>query len=117
MAVSGGRRLGVLIIVQMAAALILSFVLMDAVRAGYPSFLDTAAASSAAVRSGVVVATFGAALTVWLALAIFPRFAEHSRRFAMAFAAICVVSAALDMVHNASILSMLSAGEQYAAEG
>ncbi len=40
-----GRGIGVLMLLQMAAGLILSFVLMDAVRKGYPSFLETAAAS------------------------------------------------------------------------
>lgn len=112
-----GREIGVLVLLQMAAALILSFVLMDAVRAGYPSFLDTAATSAGAVRIGVVVATLGAVLTVWIAVAMFPRLAKYSKPIAMAFAAVCVISAALDLVHNATVLSMLAAGEQYAKAG
>ncbi|MEO7539443.1 MAG: DUF4386 family protein [Pyrinomonadaceae bacterium] len=110
---TAGLGIGVLLLLQMAAALILSFVLMDAVRAGYPSFLETAAASAGTARVGVVISTLGAALTVWIAVAMFPRLTEYSRPLAMAFTAICVISATLDLVHNSTVLSMLAAGEQY----
>lgn len=109
-----GRWIGILLIVQMATALILSFVLMDAVRAGYPSFLDTAAANATTVRAGVAVATLGACLTVALGIAMFGVLSGRSRPLAILFVAVCAISAALDLVHNATILSMLSAGEQYA---
>jgi len=104
-------------ILQMAAGLILSFVLLDALKAGYPSFLETAAASGTLIRAGVASGIVGAALTVCLAAGMFPRFAVYSRPLAMAFAAACVISAALDLVHNATVLSMLSAGEHYTAAG
>ncbi len=108
-----GRGVGILMIVQMATALILSFVLMDAVKKGYPSFLETAAANAATVRAGVVVATVGAALTVWLGIAMLRPFSEHSRPAAILFLGACSISASMDLVHNGTILSMLSAGEQY----
>ncbi len=110
-----GRGIGVLMLVQMATGLILSFVLMDAVRRGYPSFLETAAASGSVVRAGVAAGVLGGALTVAIGIAMFRVLGDRSRPLAILFVAVCAVSAALDLVHGATILSMLSAGEQYAA--
>lgn len=110
-----GRGIGVLMLVQMATGLILSFVLMDAVRAGYPSFLETAAASGNVVRTGVAAGVLGAGLTLAIAISIFRFLADRSRPLAIFFIAVCTVSATLDLVHSATILSMLSAGEQYTA--
>jgi len=52
-------------------------------------------------------------LTLWVGLAMFPRLAAYSRPLAMAFTAMCLMSATLDLVHNATVLSMLAASEQY----
>ena len=110
-----GRGIGVLMLVQMASGLILSFVLMDAVRKGYPSFLETAAASGTTVRAGVAVSVLGAGLTLAIGIAMFRVLEGRSRPLAILFVAVCAVSAALDLVHGATVLSMLSAGEQYTA--
>jgi hypothetical protein len=114
---NSGRSIGVLILLQMIAGLILSFVLIDAVRAGYPSFLETAAASRTTVRAGVAVATLGAALTLAVGLSMFRIIEGRSRTLAILFLCLCGISAALDLVHNSTVLSMLSAAEQYAAAG
>jgi hypothetical protein len=109
---ASGRHIGILLILQMAAGLVFSFVLMDAVRKGYPSFLETAAASSASIRAGVVLGTLGAILTVAIGVSMCRFIAERSRPLAIFFVCLCTMSAALDLVHNAAILSMLSASEQ-----
>jgi hypothetical protein len=114
---SVGRKVGILLLAQMASALIFPFVLMDAVRKGYPGFLETAAASGFQIRAGVVLAFFGAALTLVLAIKMFPVLRRHSFAAASALFVVCVISAALDAVHNGSILVMLSASEQYATGG
>lgn len=110
-----GRGIGVLLLVQMATGLILSFVLMDAVRRGYPSFLDTAASSGALIRTGVAVSVLGAGLTVAIGVWMFRVLDGRNRSLALAFLAVCAVSAAVDLAHGATILSMLSAAEQYTA--
>ena len=110
-----GRGIGVLMLVQMASGLILSFVWMDAVRKGYPSFLETAAASGTIVRAGVAAGVLGAGLTLAIGIAMFRVLEGRSRPLAILFVAVCAVSAALDLVHGATVLSMLSAGEQYTA--
>src|SRR5688572_8347845 len=114
---AAGRGIGVLMLMQMGAGLILSFVLMDAVRRGYPSFLETVAASGTSVRAGVAAGVLGAGLTLAIGIAMFRVLADRSRPLAILFVTLCAVSAALDLVHGATILSMLSAGEQYAAAG
>src|SRR4026207_2000173 len=43
---SVGRKVGILLPLQMALALILPFVLIDALVKGYPSYLETAASSA-----------------------------------------------------------------------
>src|SRR5215203_1553030 len=110
-----GRGIGVLMLLQMAAGLILSFVLMDAVRKGYPSFLETGAASGTTVRAGVAVSVLGAGLTLAIGIAVFRVLDARSRPLAILFLAVCAISSTLDLVHGATILSMLSAAEQFTA--
>ena len=110
-----GRGIGVLMLLQMAAGLILSFVLMDAVRKGYPSFLETAAASGTTVRAGVAFSVLGAGLTLAIGIAMFRVLEARSRPLAILFLAVCAISSTLDLVHGATILSMLSAAEQFTA--
>ena len=112
-----GRKIGVLLLLQMATGLILSFVLMDAVRRGYPSFLETAASSGTLIRAGVAVSVLGAGLTVAIGVWMFQVLEGQNRPLAIAFLALCAISAALDLVHGATILSMLSAAEAYTAAG
>lgn len=112
-----GRGIGLLLLLQMAFGLILSFVLMDAIRSGYPSFLETAAASGNMVRAGVASAVFGAGLTIAIGISMFQVLEASSRLLAILFLAVCTISAALDLVHSATVLSMLSAAEQFAAAG
>lgn len=110
-----GRGIGVLLLVQMATGLILSFVLMYPLMAGYPSFLETAAASGNVVRAGVAAGVLGAGLTLAIGISMFQVIADRSRPLAIFFVAVCAVSATLDLVHSATVLSMLSAGEKYMA--
>ena len=112
-----GRTVGIVLLVQMACALILPFVLMRSIVGGYPGFLEAGAASSGEVRAGVAIAFLGAALTLFLAVKILPVLREYSLGAAVWFLAICIASAALDAVHNASVISMLSVSERFAASG
>ncbi|HEV7700122.1 MAG TPA: DUF4386 family protein [Pyrinomonadaceae bacterium] len=111
-----GRRIGLLLIGQMAAALIFPFVLINALVKGYPDFLTAAPASAGFIRGGVALGVVGAAFTLALAVAMLPVLRQYSRHAAILFIVVCGISSALDLVHNASVLSMLGAAEQLFAK-
>jgi hypothetical protein len=46
---------------------------------------------------------------------MFPRLSEYSRPFALVLLAVCLLSCAVDLVHNATVLSMLGAAEHYSS--
>jgi hypothetical protein len=114
---SVGRVVGVLIFLQMAMALTVPFIMMDALLKGYPAFLDTAAANGAKIRAGVLFAFLGLGLTLAIGTWLYPVLKPHSRRAALWFLAICTISAALDAVHNGTVLSMLTVGEKFVGAG
>src|SRR5688572_8610053 len=97
-----GRRIGILLLAQMACGLIFPFVLIDALRKGYPGFLETAAANALAIRSGIALSLLGAALTVALGLAFMPVVRQYGREAAVLFVTLCAISAGIDLVHNAT---------------
>jgi Domain of unknown function (DUF4386) len=114
---SGSRTVGILLLLQMASALIFPFVLIDALKGGYPDFLATAAASGVQIRAGVALAFIGAGLTLALGIWMFSVLRPHSRRTALWLIAICAISCSLDLVHNTTVISMLSVGERFANAG
>jgi Domain of unknown function (DUF4386) len=112
-----GRIVGVLLLAQLAFGLTLPFILMGPVMAGSPAFLTAAAESSSQIRAAVFLAFVGGALTVALAIAAFPAFRAHSDSAARWFLSVCILSCALDFVHNATVMSMLSLSQEYAGQG
>ena len=114
---SVGRAIGVLLLLQMAAGLMLPFILLDRSVVGYPGFLTAAAEHSSRMRAAVLIAFVGAALTVSLAIAAFPVFRRYSIGTALGFLAVCAISSALDVVHNASVMSMLALSRRYLQAG
>ncbi len=112
-----GRGVGVLLLVQMASALILPFVLIGPLVTGYPGFLETASASGTQIRAGMIVAFLGMGLTLVLGVWLYPVLRPFSKRAALWFLAVCTISAGLDAVHNASLISMLAVAEKFAASG
>lgn len=112
-----GRTIGIALLVQMATALILPFVLIGSIVKGYPDYLEATAAASGQVRLGIVVGFVGMAFTLFLGVSMFPILKEHSRRAALWFLAVCAVSCTLDLVHNGTVLSMLAASERFVAAG
>jgi hypothetical protein len=107
------RWMGGLLLGQMACALVFPFVLMDAVRRGYPEYLETSAASAFSIKAGVALAVLGAALTLAQGIVSMPVLRQYSRQAAVLFVVVCGVSCAVDLMHNATVLSMLAAAEQY----
>ncbi len=110
-----GRTVGILLLIQMASALIAPFVLMDALVKGYPAYLETAAASGVRIRIGIAIAFIGLGLTLALAVWLYPILKPYSKRTALWLLAVCAISAVLDAVHNGSVISMLTVGERFAS--
>lgn len=114
---TAGRVVGLLLVLQLAAGLTVPFILLRPGIVGYPAFVTAAAENATQVRAAVCIAFVGAALTVGLALASLPVLRRHSRTAALGFLAVCAISAALDAVHNATVMSMLSLSQRYVEAG
>jgi len=107
-ATSTARTIGVLLLLQMACGLILPFVLWRPLMAGSPAFLIAAAASSSQIRAGVFLSFIGGALTVAIAITLWPVIRRYSEPVALWFLVVCAISCTLDALQNAGVLSMLS---------
>ena len=109
---SSGRTLGILLLLQMAAALVLPFVLLRPVSVGSSAFPAAAVENAGQIRTAVLISYFGAVLTIAIGVTIWPILRRTSERLALALIAACIISAALDAVHNASVMAMLSFANQ-----
>jgi hypothetical protein len=114
---STGRTVGILLLLQLAAGLMLPFILIRSLVAGSPGFLTTAAENSFQIRAAVLIAFAGGALTVSLGITALPVFRRYGKATALWFLAVCVVSWTLDAVHGATVMSMLSLSQQYVNAG
>jgi hypothetical protein len=115
---SVGRTIGVLQILQMAFGLILPFVLLQRpLSVSPPGILVNAAANSLQLRLAVLIAFAGGALTVGIAAVSWQVFRRHSQTMALWFLALCAISFAMDAIHNASALSVLSLSQRYTETG
>lgn len=114
---SVGRTVGILLLLQLAAALTLPFILMSPLIPGSPVFLTAAAENSFQIRAAVFIAFVGSALTVSLGVTAFPVFRRYSRAAAILFLVVCAISCTLDLVHNGTVMSMLSLSQQYVKAG
>jgi hypothetical protein len=110
---STGRIVGILLLFQLAAGLMLPFILISPLVAGAPAFLTSGAEHSFQIRAATFIAFAGAALTLSLGITTFPVFRRYGKATALAFLAVCIISAALDAVHSASVMSMLSLSQKY----
>lgn len=109
---SSGRTLGILLLLQMAAALVLPFVLLRPVSVGSSAFPAAAVENAGQIRTAVLISYFGAVLTIAIGVTVWPILRRMGERFAVAFIAACMISATLDAVHNASVMAMLSFAKQ-----
>ena len=114
---STGRIIGILLLLQLAAGLMVPFILLHSLVPGSPGFLTAAAENSFQIRTAVVIAFFGGALTIGLGIMSLPVFRRCSSATALGFLAVCVVSCTLDIVHNATVLAMLSLSQEYVNGG
>lgn len=114
---NSGRTIGILLLLQLAAGLTVPFILMRPLIGVSPGFLTAAAENSFQIRSAVLLAFVGSALTVSLGITAFPVFRRYSMTAALCFLSVCAVSCTLDAVHSAAVLSMLSLSNEYVNAG
>ena len=112
-----GRTVGILLLLQLAAGLIVPFILLLPLVTGSPGFLTAAAENSFQIRTAVFIFFIGGALTVALGITALPVFRRYSNATALWFLAVCVISFVLDAVHSAAVMSMLSLSQQYVNGG
>jgi hypothetical protein len=113
---SVGRVIGVLLLVHLAAALTVPFVLLERVRRP-AGFLANAAGSSVQVRAAVLLLFVGSAVAVGIAIAALPVFRRYSSAMALWLLALAVAGFSLQAVDNGALLSMLSLSQEYANAG
>src|SRR5687767_7742910 len=112
-----GRKVGILLLLQLIAALTLPFILSKPITFGSPAFLTAVAEHSFQVRSAVLLSFVGSALTVYLGITAFQLFRLFSKSVALLFLVACAVSCTLDVVQAGTILSMLSISNAFVASG
>lgn len=108
-----GRTVGILLLLQLIAALTFPFILSKPITLGSPAFLTAVAEHSFQIRSAILLSFVGSALTVFLGITAFPVFRFYSKSVALLFLVVCAVSCTLDIVHAGTIMSMLSISNKF----
>ena len=112
-----GRRVGILLLLQLIAALTLPFILSKPITLGSPVFLTAVAAHSFQIRSALFISFAGSALTVYLGITAFQILQIYSKSVALLFLVVCAVSCTLDLVQAGTIMSMLSISNEFYHSG
>jgi hypothetical protein len=93
------------------------FILLLPLVPGSPEFLTAATEHSFQIRAAVFIFFIGGALTLSLGITMQPVIRQYSNATALWFFAICLISFTLDVIHNATVLSMLSLSQHYVNGG
>lgn len=109
-----GRIIGMLLIVQLAAGLMVPYILLQPVQAG---FLEAAAGMSTLIRLCVLTLFVGGAVSVGISVAAWPLVRKRSYALGLWLLVLSVVNFTLQILENAQWLSMLSVSQAYAEAG
>lgn len=112
-----GRTIGVLLLLQMTAAFVVSSVLLGPVFTTPPGYMANAAASSLQMSLAVQLGLAAGAVSIAIAIAALPVFRRLSEALAMWFIALATVGMALSAVENMTIMSLLSLSKAYVTTG
>jgi Domain of unknown function (DUF4386) len=112
-----GRTVGILLLLQLIAALTLPFILTKPITYGSPAFLTAVAAHSFQIRSAVLLSFVGSGLTVYLGITAFQVFRHYNQSVALLFVVVCAISCTLDIVQAGTIMSMLAISNAFVASG
>src|SRR5215218_2912594 len=108
-----GRTVGILLLLQLAAALTLPFNLSKPITFGSPAFLTAVPEHSLQIRSAVLLSFVGSGLTIYLGIKAYQVFQLYSKSAAQLFLVVCALSATLDVVQAATIMSMLAISQEF----
>src|SRR3712207_105316 len=97
---SAGKTVGILLLLQLASALTIPFILLRPLVTGSSGFLTAAMENSFQIRSAVSLSFIGSAFTLALGITALPIFRRYSNAIALWFLAVCIISCAMDFVHN-----------------
>jgi hypothetical protein len=111
---SVGRAIGLLLLVQLVAGLILPYVLLLPISAPAGAFLDNAAAMALTVRLSVLMLFVGGAASLAIAIAAWPAVRERQPQLGLWLLALAATNFTLQMVENAHWLSLLSMSQAHA---
>jgi hypothetical protein len=111
-----GRIVGTLVLLHIAGALMLPYILLNQVVLS-PDFLESAARNPAYLRAPALLFLFGAAVTLGISIAAYPVLRQSSHRLALCSLALGVANFPLQVVESGLVLSMLSLGQRYAEAG
>ena len=112
-----GRLVGILLLLQLIAALTFPFILSKPITLGSPAFLTAVAEHSFQIRSAVLLSFVGSALTVYIGITTFQIFRIHSKSVALLFLVVCAISCTLDVMQAGTMMSMLSISNEFVASG
>ena len=111
-ATSAGRRVGMLLVVQLLAGLIVPYVLLQPVQA---NFLEAAAGAALLVRVCMLALFVGAAVSVAIAIGTWPHVRTRGDGPGLWLLVLAVINFTLQLLENTHWLSMLSVSQAYAA--
>lgn len=108
-----GRIVGMLLLVQLAAGLVVPYVLLHPLSTGGTAFLERAASMSALLRINVLVLLLGGAVPIAVGVAAWPVVRARRADLGLWLLALAVVTLTLQIVENTQWLSMLSLSQAY----
>jgi Domain of unknown function (DUF4386) len=111
-----GRIIGVLLLVQVAAGILLNFV-FTAPLFGEPGFLINAAPHAGQIAQSALIGIAMGLVSLAIASLLYPLFRPLSQPLALFYFALVTAGFALTVAENISVMSMLSLSKAYAAAG
>jgi hypothetical protein len=114
---STGRAVALLLFVQLAAGLILPYVLLHPVSARPGAFLDSAAGMAGTLRLCVLMLFVGGAASLAVAVLAWPVVRERQPRLGLWLVALAAINFALQLVENAHWLTLLTISQAHASAG
>ena len=111
-----GRIVGTLVLLHIAGALMLPYILLNQVVLS-PDFLESAARNPAYLRAPALLFLFSAVVTLGISIAAYPVLRQSSHRLALCSLALGIANFPLQVVESGMVLSMMSLGQQYAKTG
>ncbi len=112
---SVGQAIGFLLLVQLVTGLILPYALLLPLSAPAGAFLESAAPMAGTVRLSVLMLFVGGAVSLGIAMALWPAVRERQHSLGLWLLALAVINFSLQLIENAHWLSLLSMSEAYAS--